>query len=65
MLRSLRLLTGFFVCVFLVVLGAGTAAAQENDARQTRAQGPKDFEKGEGGSFMRKRMDWELSLIHI
>lgn len=59
MVRALRLLAPFFCLVFLASSSARFAQAQENDAHSPLAKGPKDFEKGEGGSFMRKRMDWE------
>ncbi len=52
--RLLACLSAIFVCGFSLPALHG----QDPDAARGVA-GPKDFEKGEGGSFIRKRMDWE------
>ncbi len=55
--------TRLFACLTVIFIAAGfsvfSAHAQELEAGRDLSSGPKDFEKGEGGSFMRKRMDWE------
>jgi hypothetical protein len=67
MIRTPRLLPHFFACLFFVAsTGGRLARAQEEATRPNTAEAAqgrekdreKDFEKGEDGSFMRKRMDW-------
>ena len=71
MTRILRVFTSCFACIFFVALNfASLTYAQENEVQPNtaqasikndndRARAPKDFEKGEGGSFMRQRNEWE------
>jgi len=54
-----RAFSYFFSVLFFLVASLGGSAAFAQADRTTNPAAPKDFEKGEGGSFMRKRMDWE------
>ena len=46
------------VCFSLSLLFCGIVLGQE-EPREGAGQAPENFEKGEGGSFMRQRMEWE------
>jgi photosystem II stability/assembly factor-like uncharacterized protein len=73
MFRLPGVLMPFFACLFLAAIPCtGLAQVQEQVAQRDTVQGskdnenektraPKDFEKGEGGSFMRKRNAWEYN----
>src|SRR5580700_11027084 len=46
------------VCATLFSIATTQATAQENNPKTGANQTPENFEKGEGGSFVRQRMDW-------
>src|ERR1017187_2233934 len=48
-----------YVCLFVSLLSFSGLVFGQEEARDGVAKAPENFEKGEGGSFQRKRMEWE------